>query len=93
MSRVNGRIASASTAANATRNTSHWTARRSPRPEPISGASAHGANLTAPASATSAPRMAGDRIKTSAQTTSAAVSESFEFDSSTYALYGYATQA
>jgi hypothetical protein len=32
-------------------------------------------------------------MKTSAQTTSAAVSESFEFDSSTNALYGNATHA
>jgi hypothetical protein len=83
---VNGRIASANTVVNATRNNSHCTPRRSPRPEPMSGANAHGANLTAPASATSAPRAAGDRMNTSVQTTSAAVSESFEFDSSTYAL-------
>ena len=41
----------------------------------------------------SAPRIAGERMKTSAQTTNIAVSESLEFDSSTNAVYGNATHA
>src|SRR5262249_60030897 len=89
----NGRIASAAKVANETMKTSHCAPRRSPRPEPKSGTRAQGTNLAAPPIASSAPRTAGERMKTSAQTTKAAVSESFEFDSSTNVLYGYATHA
>ena len=90
---VNGRIASVTTVTKPTRKRNHWRPRRSPRPEPISGASVHGANLAAPASASRAPRTTGERMKTSAQTTNAAVSVSFEFDSSTNELYGKAAHA
>jgi hypothetical protein len=92
-SSVNGSTTTASVEMNATPNTNHCAPRRSPRPDASNGTSAHGANLAAPPSATSAPRPAGERMKTSAQTTSAATMLSLEFDSSTYALYGNATHA
>jgi hypothetical protein len=82
-SSVNGRIAIDTTVTKPTRNRNHCKPRRSPRPDPSSGASAQGANFAAPPSATTAPRTTGERMNTSAQTTNSAVSESFEFDSST----------
>jgi hypothetical protein len=90
---VNGRVANASTVPKPTANRNHCVLRRSPLPEASNGASAHGANLAAPPRATSAPRTTGERMNTSDHTTNAAVSESFEFDSSTNALYGNATHA
>jgi hypothetical protein len=63
--------------------TNHALPRRSPRPEPSSGASAHGENFAAPPSATKAARPGGELSATSAQTTNIAASVSFEFDSST----------